>query len=68
MTQQPRQMTTEHFRLLAELAGLTMPEERVRRAAGEVAAVLQVFLQMRLPNLRDVEPAVAFHLPWDDSR
>lgn len=62
MTTEHRNITPEELRLLARIAGIEIPEERIAAAAEQVSMVYRSLSRLNIPDLKDVEPAASFQV------
>lgn len=62
MTTEQRNITPEELRLLARIAGIEIPDERIAAAAEQVSMVYRSLSRLNIPDLKDVEPAASFQV------
>lgn len=55
---------TQELQAIARLLGVEIPPERLEGLAQQVDAVYQGIARLSAMDLRDVEPAAFFRLPW----
>lgn len=60
------QINREHIRLIAEAAGLPLPEDRLDLLAPQVQALLNGIAALDELDLDEVEPGIVFRAAWDD--
>lgn len=62
MTEEQRNITPEELRLLARIAGIEIPEDRIAAAAEQISMVYRSLSRLNIPDLKDVEPAASFQV------
>ncbi|MBI2171255.1 MAG: hypothetical protein HYU30_04435 [Chloroflexi bacterium] len=55
---------TQELQAMARLLGVEIPTERLEGLAQQVDAVYQGLARLGAVDLREVEPAASFRLPW----